>query len=297
MATTFKDLHVENDNPNWCPGCGDFGIWMSLKSAIVQLQLNPWEVVLVSGIGCSSKLPYWVKVYGFNGLHGRPMPIAEALKIANHALKVIVIGGDGDQYSEGTQHWIHAARRNIDLTLMVHDNQIYGLTTGQYSSTTDVGVANKATPVPTVEPPLNALQVAIAAGATFVARGFAGDTKQEIQLLTEAIRHKGFSIVDTLQPCVTFNTKNTYSWFYERIYKLENVGHDPSNKMAALQVLEEWPINHKLKEGEKEKIATGIFFKEERPTWEDGIPQIAAMPLIKQQPTSVDVNPLLDELL
>lgn len=295
--TTFKDLQTDNDNPNWCPGCGDFGIWMSLKSAIVQLQLNPWEVVLVSGIGCSSKLPYWVKVYGFNGLHGRPMPVAEALKLANHALKVIVIGGDGDQYSEGTQHWIHAARRNIDLTLMVHDNQIYGLTTGQYSSTTDIGVKNKATPVPTVEPPMNALQVAIAAGATFVARGFAGDTKQEIQLLTEAIKHKGFSVVDTLQPCVTFNTKNTYSWFYERIYKLENMGHDPSNKIAALQVLEEWPINHKLQEGEKEKIATGIFFKEERPTWGDGIPQIAEMTLVKQQPTHVDINSLLDELM
>jgi 2-oxoglutarate/2-oxoacid ferredoxin oxidoreductase subunit beta len=297
MATTFKDLETTNDSPNWCPGCGDFGIWMSLKSAIVQLQLNPWEVVLVSGIGCSSKLPYWVKVYGFNGLHGRPMPVAEALKLANHGLKVIVIGGDGDQYSEGTQHWIHAARRNIDLTLMVHDNQIYGLTTGQYSSTTDVGVKNKATPVPTVEPPMNALQVAIAAGATFVARGFAGDTKQEISLLTEAIRHRGFSIVDTLQPCVTFNIKNTYSWFYERIYKLENMGHDPSNKIAAMQILEEWPINHALKEGEKEKIATGILFRETRPTWEDGIPQIAESTLVKQQPTSVDINPLLDELL
>lgn len=297
MAVTLKDLHVENDSPNWCPGCGDFGIWMSLKSAIVQLQLNPWEVVLVSGIGCSSKLPYWVKVYGFNGLHGRPMPVAEALKLANHALKVIVVGGDGDQYSEGTAHWIHAARRNIDLTLMVHDNQIYGLTTGQYSSTTDIGEKNKATPVPTVEAPLNAMSMAIAAGATFVARGFAGDTKQEIQLLVEAIKHRGFSLVDTMQPCVTFNQKNTYSWFYERIYKLEDKGHDPTNKMAALQIAEEWPLKHIIAEGQKEKIATGILYKEDRPTWEDGIPQIKETPLVKQSIENIDINPLLDELL
>jgi 2-oxoglutarate ferredoxin oxidoreductase subunit beta len=297
MATTLKDLQVENDNPNWCPGCGDFGIWMSLKSAIVQLGLNPWEVVLVSGIGCSSKLPYWVKVYGFNGLHGRPMPVAEAIKLANNALKVIVIGGDGDQYSEGTAHWIHAARRNIDLTLLVHDNQIYGLTTGQYSSTTDMGVENKGTPVPVVEPPLNAMAMAISAGATFVARGFSGDTKQEINLLVEAIKHRGFSLVDTLQPCVTFNMKNTYSWFYERIYKLENMGHDPSNKMAALQIAQEWPLDHILSEGEKEKIATGIFYRVEKPTWEDGIPQIKEMPLVKQSIEHIDVNPLLDKLL
>lgn len=297
MATTLKDLQVEYDSPNWCPGCGDFGIWMSLKSAIVQLGLNPWEVVLVSGIGCSSKLPYWVKVYGFNGLHGRPMPVAEAIKLANNALKVIVIGGDGDQYSEGTAHWIHAARRNIDLTLMVHDNQIYGLTTGQYSSTTDVGVKNKATPVPMVEPPLNAMAMAIAAGATFVARGFAGDTKQEISLLVEAIKHRGFSIVDTLQPCVTFNVKNTYSWFYERVYKLDGVGYDPSNKMAALQMAQEWPLDHVLPEGEKERIPTGIFYNVERPTWEDGIPQIKDMPLVKQSIEHIDVNPLLDKLL
>lgn len=297
MATTMQDLHTDNSSPNWCPGCGDFGIWMSLKSAIVQLGLNPWEVVLVSGIGCSSKLPYWVKVYGFNGLHGRGMPIAQALKLANHALKVIVIGGDGDQYSEGTAHWIHAARRNIDLTLMVHDNQIYGLTTGQYSSTTDQGVKNKATPVPTVEMPFNAMAMAITAGATFVARGFAGDTKQEIQLLTEAIKHKGFSIVDTMQPCVTFNTKNTYSWFYERLYKLEDTQHDATNRMEALRIADEWPLKAPLPEGEIEKIATGIIYRTNRPTWEEGIPQIKDTPLVKQQPLEVDVNPLLDELL
>lgn len=294
--TELKDLEVTYDKPNWCPGCGDFGIWVSLKNAIVQLGLNPWEVVLVSGIGCSSKLPYWVKTYGFNGLHGRPIPAAEAIKLANHGLTVIVIGGDGDQYSEGGNHWTHAARRNANITLIVHDNQIYGLTTGQYSPTTDIGEKNKATPVPTVESPVNAMQMALAAGATFVARGFAGDNKQETELIVAGIKHQGFSIIDTMQPCVTFNHKNTYAWFYERIYKLENEGHDPSDKVKAFERAEEWPLRHPLKEGEKERVATGIFYQEERPTWEAGIPQIAQTPLVKQPIENVDITPLFEEL-
>lgn len=276
--------------------CGDFGIWMSLKNAIVKLGLKPWEVVLVSGIGCSSKLPYWVKTYGFNGLHGRPMPVAEGIKLANSGLTVIVIGGDGDQYSEGTNHLIHAARRNINLTLLVHNNQIYGLTTGQYSAETDMGEKNKATPVPVVEPPLNALSLALAAGATYVARGFAGDTKLETELLTEAIQHKGFSILDSMQPCVTFNRKNTYSWFYDRLYKLEEA-YDPTDKQAAYTKTEQWPLKHILKEGEKEQIPMGVIYKENRPTWEEGIPQIAEKPLVNQDATKRDITPLLEMLL
>lgn len=296
MATTLKDLEITYDKPNWCPGCGDFGVWVSLKNAIVQLGLNPWEVVLISGIGCSSKLPYWVRTYGFNGLHGRPMPVAEGIRLANNGLTVIIIGGDGDQYSEGLNHLIHAARRNINVTLLVHNNQVYGLTTGQYSPTTDMGEKNKATPVPTVEAPLNPLAVAISAGASFVARGFSGDNKQETQLLIDAIKHKGFSILDTMQPCVTFNHKNTFSWFYERVYKVETENHDPKDKAKALAVAEVWPLRHVLKEGEKERIATGIIYQEERPTWEDGIPQIATAPLVKQSIENIDITSILDEL-
>ncbi|GEM_PF-17462 len=277
--------------------CGDFGIWVSIKNAIVQLNLNPWEVVLVSGIGCSSKLPYWVKTYGFNGLHGRPMPVAEGIKLANQGLKVIVIGGDGDQYGEGGNHLTHAARRNVDLTLLVHDNQIYGLTTGQYSPTTNIGDKNKATPVPVSEAPINPMSQALAAGATFVARGFSGDARQETQLMMDAINHKGFSIIDTMQPCVTFNHHNTFAWFYERVYKLEEAGHDPLNKMMAFERAEEWPLRRPLKEGEKEKVATGIFYKEDRPTWEECIPQISQTPLVKQSLENIDINPLLDELM
>ncbi len=296
MATTLQDLTITYDKPNWCPGCGDFGIWVSLKNAIVQLNLNPWEVVLISGIGCSSKLPYWVKTFGFNGLHGRPMPVAEGIRLANNGLTVIVIGGDGDQYGEGLGHLMHAARRNVNLTLLVHNNQIYGLTTGQYSPATDIGVSNKATPVPTVEAPIDPLSLTLSAGATFVARGFAGDNKQETELLSAAIQHKGFSIVDSMQPCVTFNHKNTFAWFYERIYKIENEGHDPHDKTKAFARAEEWPLKRPLPEGTKERVPTGIFYVEERPTWEDGIPQIAQTPLVKQSIEPIDINPLFEEL-
>ncbi|MBI2074329.1 MAG: 2-oxoacid:ferredoxin oxidoreductase subunit beta [Candidatus Levybacteria bacterium] len=292
----LKDLEITYDKPNWCPGCGDWAIWVSLKNAIVALNLNPWEVVLVSGIGCSSKLPYWVKTYGFNGLHGRPMPVAEGIKLANSGLTVIVIGGDGDQYGEGTNHLIHAARRNIDLTLIVHNNQIYGLTTGQYSPTTDIGEKNKATPTPTVEAPVNPLSLAISAGATFVARGFAGDHKRETDLIVEGVKHKGFSIIDSMQPCVTFNHKNTYTWFYERVYKVEEKGHNPKDKAKAFALAEQWPLRLPLKEGEKESIPTGIIYKEERLTWGDGILQIAQAPLVKQSVEEIDINPILEEL-
>lgn len=294
--TTMKDLQVDNDHPNWCPGCGDFGIWVSLKKAIVELGLKPWEVVLVSGIGCSSKLPYWVKTYGFNGLHGRPMPAAEGIKLANDGLTVIVIGGDGDQYAEGGNHLTHAMRRNVNVTLLVHNNQIYGLTTGQYSATTDIGEKNKATPVPTVESPVNPMSTALAAGATFVARGYAGDTALETNLLVEAIRHKGFSIVDSMQPCVTFNQKNTYTWFNERIYNLNEAGHDIKDKIKAYEIAEQWPTRTLQKEGEKEKIAVGILYQEQRPTWEDGIPQIKDTPLVHQSIENIDITPLFEEL-
>lgn len=277
--------------------CGDFGVWVSLKNAIVALNLNPWEVVLVSGIGCSGKLPYWVKTYGFNGLHGRPMPVAEGIKLANRGLTVIVIGGDGDQFGEGGNHLLHAARRNIDLTLLVHNNQVYGLTTGQYSPTTDIGEKNKVTPVPTVEAPVNPLSFALAAGATFVARGFAGDNKQSTQLIVEAVKHKGFAIIDDMQPCVTFNHKNTFAWFYERVYKVEDKGHDSKDKMKAFAMAEQWPLRRALAQGEKESIPTGIIYTEERPTWEDGIPQISQLPLTKQSVDQINIDSLLNDFL
>jgi 2-oxoglutarate/2-oxoacid ferredoxin oxidoreductase subunit beta len=294
--TELKDLEITYDKPNWCPGCGDFGIWVSLKNAIVQLGLNPWEVVLVSGIGCSSKLPYWVKTYGFNGLHGRPMPIAEGIKLANQGLKVIVIGGDGDQMGEGTNHLLHAARRNVDVTLIIHDNQIYGLTTGQFSPTTDIGEKNKANATPISEMPANPVALALAGGATFVARGFSGDNKQETELIVAGIQHKGFSIIDTMQPCVTFNHKNTFAWFYERIYKIDP-SHDPTDMKKAFELVEQWPLRRPLQEGEKEHIPAGIIYKEDRPTFEESFPQLAKGPLFRHDVSNVNIDPLLDELM
>lgn len=295
--TTFKDLEISYDNPNWCPGCGDFGIWVSVKNAIVQLNLKPWEVVLVSGIGCSSKLPYWVRTYGFNGLHGRPVPPAEAIKLVNSDLTVIVIGGDGDQYGEGLSHLLHAARRNVNITVIVHNNQIYGLTTGQYSPATQIGEVNKATPVPTTEAPINPMSLLLAAGATYIARGFAGNTKLETNLIVEGVKHKGFSLIDSMQPCVSFNHTNTYSWFYERIYNVEEGEYDVKNKMQAFEKAEEWPLKRPLREGEIEKIPTGILYRETRPTWEEGIPQIAKQSLVKQSIQDISVDSILNEFV
>lgn len=297
IMTTLKDLEITYDKPNWCPGCGNFGIWVSVKNAIVSLGLNPWEVVLVSGIGCSSKLPYWIKTYGFGGLHGRPLPVAEGIKLANSGLTVIVATGDGDQLGEGMNHFIHGARRNINITLLIHNNQTYGLTTGQFSPTTDIGEKNKATPVPTVEIPVNPQALAFSAGATFIARGFAGDNKQETQLMVEGIKHKGFSLIDIMQPCVTFNHKNTFAWFYDRVYKVEDEGHDPKDRGKAFALFEQWPLKRSLGKGEKEKIPTGILYQEERPTWEESTPQISQMPLVKQSIENIDINPLIDELM
>lgn len=293
----IEDLEITYDKPHWCPGCGNFGIWMALKNAIITLNLNPWDIVLVSGIGCSSKIPYWVKTYGFNSLHGRPVPVAEGIKLANHKLTVIVVAGDGDQYGEGLNHLIHAARRNIDITVIIHNNQTYALTTGQYSPTTDLKEKNKASPTLISEPPLNPLLLSLSAGATFVARGFAGDCKEETELIVEAVKHKGFSLIDTLQPCVTFNHKNTFAWFYERVYKLKEKGHDPRNFGAALAKAEEWPLRQTLKTNEKEKIPTGIFYQEERATFEEGIPQISQTPLVKQGLDKINITPLLKNLM
>lgn len=292
----LKDLEITYDKPNWCPGCGNFGIWAAVKNAIVELNLNPWEVVLVSGIGCSSKMPYWVRTYGFNGLHGRPIPVAEGIKLANHKLTVIVTTGDGDQYGEGLNHLIHAARRNIDMTVLVHNNQVYALTTGQYSPTTDLDEKNKVSPTPIIEEPLNPILLSISSGATFVARGFAGDLKFQTELIKEAIKHRGFSIVDILQPCVTFNKKNTFQWFKERVYKLDS-NYDSKNKQQAIVKACEWPLLKPLKKGGKEKIPIGIFYQEQKPTWEDGIPQITKEPLVKQSIENINVNSLLNELM
>src|SRR5713226_224583 len=204
---TVKDLKGKVD-PDWCPGCGDFGVLSALKQAIAELGLRPHEVMTISGIGCSSNLPGYINTYGMHTLHGRALAVATGAALANHEMKVIVTGGDGDGFGIGGKHFLHTMRRNVDLTYIVMDNQIYGLTTGQTSPTSVKGMKTKSAPSGSVENPINPISLAIAAGATYVARGYTGQVKHLVELIKGGIQHRGFAVIDTFSPCVTFNLDN-----------------------------------------------------------------------------------------
>lgn len=279
--TTPRDLETKG-SPNWCPGCGNFGIWNALKMAISELGLEPHNVVMTSGIGCSSKHPHWIRTYAFNGLHGRLAPLAEGIKLANHKLKVIGTGGDGDGYAEGGNHFLHFSRHNISVTYIVHDNQIYGLTKGQASPTSDEGFVTKTTPFGTVEKALNPLLVALAAGATFVARGYAGNINQLKDLMKKALMHNGAAVLDVLQPCVTFNKVNTYDWYAKRMYELKEPA---KTRIEAMSKASEW----------KDKIPIGVLFESNEPSYEERLPQLKTTPLVKQE-LKTDIKELLEEL-
>ncbi|MEM3422937.1 MAG: thiamine pyrophosphate-dependent enzyme [Candidatus Bilamarchaeaceae archaeon] len=274
----------------WCPGCGNFGVLTALKMALAELNKQPHEVVISSGVGCCSKIPHYVMAYGFEGLHGRPVPVAEGIKLANHKLTVIAEGGDGDGYQEGLQHFVHVMRRNHDITYIVHDNQLYGLTTGQASATTLLGMKTKTTPHGVIERPFNPILTAIDNGATYVARGFAGDIPHLKELIKGGIAHKGFALVEVFQPCVSFNKLNTYEWFRERVYKLEESGHNPTDKKAAREKAEEEVIT------EYKKIPIGLFYKEERPTYEEQLPQLKDQTLVEKS-LDVDISPLIKRFI
>jgi 2-oxoglutarate ferredoxin oxidoreductase subunit beta len=287
MATaevTLKDLEADV-HPDWCPGCGDFGVLKSIKEAIVELRIPPHEVLIVSGIGCSSNLPGFVRAYGVHSLHGRAVPVATGAALANQALHVIAVGGDGDGFGIGMGHFIHAMRRNLNLTYIVMDNEIYGLTTGQASPTTTEGHKTKSTPRGNVEKPIQPLALAIATGATYVARGFSGEQKQLTRLVAGGIAHRGFSLIDVFSPCVTFNTVNTYSWFKERVYKLEDESYDPGDLMAAMAKAFEFGA----------RLPVGLFYEANRPTYEDSEPVLTRGPLV-DQPLGLD-RATLDALL
>src|SRR5713226_7783307 len=225
---TVKDLKGKVD-PDWCPGCGDFGVLSALKQAIAELGLRPHEVMTISGIGCSSNLPGYINTYGMHTLHGRALAVATGAALANHEMKVVVTGGDGDGFGIGGNHFLHTMRRNVDLTYIVMDNQIYGLTTGQTSPTSVKGMKTKSTPYGNVENPINPVPLAMVGGAINVARGFSGKQKHLVELLKGAIQHKGFSLVDVFSPCVTYNKDNTYQWFNPRIKLLDEQGHEVSD--------------------------------------------------------------------
>lgn len=253
MANLFDaDLEIA-----WCPGCGNFGILKALKEALWGIGCTPQQVVLVSGIGQAAKIPHYLRANVFNGLHGRSIPVSFAIKTVSPQLVVIAESGDGCMYGEGGNHLLHAIRRNPDLTVIVHNNQIYGLTKGQASPTSEEGFVSKVQTLGNLSAPFHPLSVAIAQDASFVARGFSGDPEKLKEILKKAILWKGFALVDVLQPCVTFNRVNTYSWYKERVYYLE--GHDSSDRLQALEKSFEWG----------EKIPLGVFYTHLKPTYQE----------------------------
>ncbi len=219
------------EKPNWCPGCGNYGIIAAVKKTLAELNFTPENTVLVSGVGCFAKLPYWVKVNGFVGLHGRSLPVAQGIKLANSKLNVIAHGGDGDGYGEGGNHFIHACRRNIDITYIVHNNSVFGLTTGQYSPTAEKGRKSKSSLLGSTEQPINPIALAIASGATFVARAFAGHLKETVEILKKAIEHKGFAFVDVIQACPSYQPKKDLNYFKDMIVYVK----EDSNKLKAME--------------------------------------------------------------
>lgn len=277
---TLEDY--KGQTPVWCPGCGNFGILRAFKDAMVELGIEPHQFTIVSGIGQAGKLPHYLKCNTFNGLHGRTLPVATGIRLSNHEMLVIAVAGDGDCYGEGGNHLMHAMRRNINVKLFVHNNQIYGLTKGQPSPTSMEGMITKNHPFGVFSEQLNPLALAVALNCSFVARGFAGDPVHLKELIKEVVRHKGFTLVDILQPCVTFNKINTYEWYRQRVYHIEPE-YDREDRIAAFKRALEWG----------DHIPIGIIYRNHRPIFEEKIPVIKDKTLLRQ---SIEISRLEDTL-
>lgn len=272
---TFKDFR-NNVKPNWCPGCGDFSVQAAIQRAAANVGIEPHELAVVSGIGCSGRISGYINSYGFHGIHGRALPIAQGLKMANRDLHVIASGGDGDGFAIGIGHTIHSIRRNIDVTYVVMDNQIYGLTKGQTSPRSAAGFKTKSTPGGAIEPSLKPMEMALSAGATFVAQGFSSDIKELTAIIEAGIQHKGFSFINVFSPCVTYNKINTYDWFKENLVKLsERDDYDSTNREQAMQVVME-----------TEGLVTGIIYQEkETASYQHQLNNYATTPLVEENLT------------
>jgi len=234
---TFKDFR-NKVKPNWCPGCGDFSVQASIQKAAANIGLEPEDVALISGIGCSGRISGYVHSYGFHGIHGRALPLAQGVKMANKDLTVIASGGDGDGFAIGMGHTIHAIRRNMNITYIVMDNQIYGLTKGQTSPRSEMGFVTKSTPEGSIESSVNVIEMALSSGATFVAQSFSSDLKDLTSIIEQGIQHEGFSFINVFSPCVTYNKINTYEWFKDNLVKLKDIdGYDPSSREEAMRTL------------------------------------------------------------
>lgn len=269
---TFKEFR-NNVKPNWCPGCGDFSIQAAIQRAAANVGLEPEELAVISGIGCSGRISGYINAYGLHGIHGRALPIAQGVKLANRELTVIASGGDGDGFAIGMGHTVHAIRRNINMTYIVMDNQIYGLTKGQTSPRSGEGFKTKSTPEGSIETTLSPLEIALSAGATFVAQSVSSDLKQLTSLIEQAIAHEGFSFINVFSPCVTFNKVNTYDWFKENIVNLAQFeDYDVTNRMLAMNKIME-----------TNGLLTGLIYQDTtKPSYENLVKGFKDEPLMKQ---------------
>lgn len=256
---TFKDFR-NKVKPNWCPGCGDFSVQAAIQRAAANVGVEPNDLAVISGIGCSGRISGYINSYGVHGIHGRALPIAQGVKMANRELTVIAAGGDGDGFAIGMGHTVHAIRRNIDITYIVMDNQIYGLTKGQTSPRSQMGFKTKSTPAGSIESSLNVMELALTAGATFVAQSFSTDLKELTSLIEQGIQHKGFSFINVFSPCVTFNKVNTYDWFKENLVSLNDIeNYDSANRLMAMQTLME-----------NDGLVTGLIYQDKnKPSYQD----------------------------
>lgn len=271
--------------PNWCPGCGDFAVLKTLPEALANLNLKPHQVATVTGIGCAGRIAGYLHTYGFHAIHGRALPLAQGVKLANRKLTVVAVGGDGDGFGIGLNHFLHAVRRNVDLTYIVIDNHIYGLTKGQASPTSPAGFKSKTTPQGTLERSINPLQLALSAGIGYLAQGFTGNTHRLTELIEGAIRHRGFSLVVVYSPCVTYNRINTLKWYRENLVDLDQLpGYNPRNKLAALEAC----LTH-------DELVQGLVYEADAPDYQELWPGKKDQPLVLK-----DLTPsqqLLDDLM
>jgi len=277
------DKYNTKIQPTWCPGCGNFGIFKALKDALAELKIEPYELAVVTDVGCSGNMADFIRCYGIHALHGRALPPAAGIKLANQELRVIAVIGDGGCYGEGLNHFVNLMRGNHDITVLVHDNFLYSLTTGQYSPTTPRGTKTKSTPFGSIEEAMSPLSLAVANSASFCARGYALEGEHLKNLIIKGIKHKGFSFIDILQPCVTFNKSQTIEWYKKRVYKLENKFE---TRVEA------------FKESQKnDKLGIGVFWEEKKPVYHEQVETLKAGPLVKQGIKEIDIGKLVEEFI
>jgi len=275
---TLKDFNTDT-LPTWCKGCGNYAILSAIKMALAERDMAPHDILFVTGVGCGSKLPHYVRSTGFHTLHGRTLAVATGARLANHGLPVMTVHGDGDSFNEGMNHFVQTVRRNVNLVDVVQDNRIYGLTKGQYSPTSEKGKRTPTSPDGSIERPVNPPALALTLGATFVSRGYSGELQHLAWVIGEALDHTGYALVDVMQPCVTWNRSYAYAFYNERVYKLEDeAGYDPGDWDAAWAKAQEWG----------ERIPLGVIYRDSSvPSYEEQVPALAAGPLVKQPLTKL----------